>query len=123
MAFIRAKKGKKGTYYQLVENYREDGRVRQRVLCHLGRNPTLEAAIEERERYLAWAQRGEQRCREEARLPRHYQEHPDQMPARGSSGRRWVQSYWRRLEEAEHYAHMAQRHATKLKELQACSAQ
>ncbi len=47
MAFIRSKTvgGKK--YYQLVRNYREAGRHRQEVLCHLGRNDSIEAAIAE----------------------------------------------------------------------------
>jgi hypothetical protein len=52
MAFVRAKKvpgsgGKVYTYYQLVEGYRtEDGKVRQRVLKHLGRFDSIEDARE-----------------------------------------------------------------------------
>jgi hypothetical protein len=35
------------TYYQLVEGYRnEGGKVKQRVLAHLGRNDSVEAALE-----------------------------------------------------------------------------
>jgi hypothetical protein len=36
MAFIRRKKVKGKVYLQLVENYREGGKVRQRVIQHLG---------------------------------------------------------------------------------------
>jgi len=43
--FVRCKKVKGNTYYQLVRNYREDGKHRQKVLCHLGRHRSLEAAI------------------------------------------------------------------------------
>ena len=44
MSFIYGKKrvlknGKERTYYYRVENYREGGRVRQRVLEYLGTNP------------------------------------------------------------------------------------
>jgi hypothetical protein len=46
MAFIRAKSVDGREYYQLVENYREDGRHRQRVLAHLGTSPDVGAAIE-----------------------------------------------------------------------------
>jgi hypothetical protein len=48
MAFVRTKRVSGREYFQLVENYRdEDGRHRQRVLAHLGQNPTVEAAIED----------------------------------------------------------------------------
>jgi len=44
--FIRKKRVDGREYHQLVENYREDGQVRQRVLAHLGTHATLEEAIE-----------------------------------------------------------------------------
>jgi hypothetical protein len=51
---------KQHTYYQIVEGYREGGKVRQRVLAHLGTNPTPEAAIEAWEREAAqWRYYGE----------------------------------------------------------------
>jgi hypothetical protein len=46
--FVRTKKTPSGlasTVYSLVECYREDGRVRQRVLCYLGEFPTVEEAL------------------------------------------------------------------------------
>jgi hypothetical protein len=43
--FVRRKKVKGNTYYQLVRNYREDGKHKQQFLCHLGRYKSLEAAI------------------------------------------------------------------------------
>lgn len=46
MAFVRTKRVGEREYRQLVENYREDGRHRQRVLAHLGKHETLEEAIE-----------------------------------------------------------------------------
>ena len=39
--FVRAKRAGKYTYLQLVENHREGGKVRQRVLCTLGRADRL----------------------------------------------------------------------------------
>lgn len=37
MAFVRAKKHGKRTYYYLVESYREEGRMRQRIIKYLGK--------------------------------------------------------------------------------------
>ena len=45
MSFVRKKVVGQREYYQLVENYREDGAHRQRVLAHLGKHATLEDAI------------------------------------------------------------------------------
>ena len=36
MAFIRKIKKKSGTYLAEIENYREDGKVKQRVIKYLG---------------------------------------------------------------------------------------
>jgi hypothetical protein len=52
MAFVRTKKVKPKdsyktyTYYQVVRNYRERGKHRQEVIRHLGKHPTVGAAIE-----------------------------------------------------------------------------
>ena len=45
MAFVRRKKVRGYTYYQFVRNYREGGKHRQEVLCHLGPYDSLEEAI------------------------------------------------------------------------------
>jgi hypothetical protein len=45
MAFVRKKRGRHHDYYQLVESRRVDGKVRQKVLLHLGRHPTVEDAL------------------------------------------------------------------------------
>jgi hypothetical protein len=42
---IRGKNGKTYTYHQLVRGYREDGKVKQEVVAHLGRHETPEAAL------------------------------------------------------------------------------
>ena len=47
MAFVRKKRVGGYEYYQLVENRWTDGQPRQRVLVHLGRYPTAEAALEQ----------------------------------------------------------------------------
>ncbi len=51
MAFVRSKKVDGHAYYQLVKNERVVGKHKQRVLMHLGRHETVEAAIE------AWTKR------------------------------------------------------------------
>lgn len=45
MAFVRTKVIKGTTYYYLVEGYRQDGKVRQKVLSYLGKYPTVKLAI------------------------------------------------------------------------------
>src|SRR5215210_4796839 len=50
MAYVRKKKirgenGKTYTYHQLVRGYREDGKVKQEVVAHLGRHETPGAAL------------------------------------------------------------------------------
>jgi hypothetical protein len=42
---IRGKNGKTYTYHQLVRGYREDGKVKQEIVAHLGRYETPEAAL------------------------------------------------------------------------------
>lgn len=46
MSFIRTKRIKGVLYYYLVENYRENGKVRQRVLAYLGQFNTIATAYE-----------------------------------------------------------------------------
>ena len=41
---VPGKDGKVYTYHQLVEGYREGGKVKQKVIAHLGRYPTPEEA-------------------------------------------------------------------------------
>jgi len=46
MAFVRRKRVGPYEYYQLVENHWMGGKPRQRVLLHLGRYASVEAALE-----------------------------------------------------------------------------
>ena len=45
MPFIRHRRTARGSSHQLMETYREGGKVKQRVLANLGRHPTLEEAL------------------------------------------------------------------------------
>lgn len=45
MPFVRTKLVKGIRYHYLVEAYREDGKVRQRVLAYLGEHETVKAAL------------------------------------------------------------------------------
>jgi hypothetical protein len=53
VAFVRTKRVGDYEYRQLVENYRENGHHRQRVLAHLGHADTVEGAIEGARRKLS----------------------------------------------------------------------
>jgi hypothetical protein len=44
--------------YQLIETYREEGKVKQRVICNLGRDATPEAALERARYWLKWYEDG-----------------------------------------------------------------
>jgi hypothetical protein len=46
MSYVRKKKVKRYEYYQVVENHRVDGKPRQRVIMHLSKEPTVDAALE-----------------------------------------------------------------------------
>jgi len=53
MAFIRRRispSRRKTPSYQIIETYREDGKVKQRVLANLGSKPTPELALREFQR-------------------------------------------------------------------------
>lgn len=45
MAFIRTKQKKESVYYYVVENVRESGKVRQKVIAYLGKCSTIDDAI------------------------------------------------------------------------------
>lgn len=47
MAFIRAKRIRNNTYYYLVENRWESGKVRQKVIKYLGSEPPTGKRLEE----------------------------------------------------------------------------
>ena len=71
MAFIRKRispTGRRTPSYQVIETYREGGKVKQRVLANLGRFPTVEEALDHCRNSLADAERG--LARREQRGPR-----------------------------------------------------
>jgi hypothetical protein len=120
VAFVRTKRVDGGEYFQLVENYRDGGKVRQRVLAHLGRYPTVEAAIEESERGLEWQRSRAERDRAKARSVlddwRSYPAHEPEL-ARPVPGERvpWThhqRQYWDALDSAD----KAERRAAALEE-------
>jgi hypothetical protein len=51
--FIRRKVVRGTAYYAVVENQRQDGRVRQRTVISLAQHPTVEAALKEAHEVLA----------------------------------------------------------------------
>jgi hypothetical protein len=67
LAYVRRKGAFPNDYHQLVESRRIDGKPRQKVLLHLGRHPTTEAALK------AWA-------REIRKLRRDAEKERDSVP-------------------------------------------
>ena len=64
MAFIRKKQQKGKSYYYLVVNQRDGGKVKQKVIAYLGKHATLEAALQAMQQRMAIA-KGGIRCEEE----------------------------------------------------------
>ena len=63
MAFIRCRQSNRAKSYQFVETYREDGKVKQRVLANLGPHPTVELALENACCCVARAERYVEHCK------------------------------------------------------------
>ena len=72
MTYVRKKKVKRYEYYQLVENHRVDGKPRQRVIVHLGKEPTVDAALEE------WPKEIERLRRRAKKRGAHYEKLPEE---------------------------------------------
>jgi len=72
MAYVRRKKVKRYEYYQLVENHRVDGKPRQRVIMHLGKEPTVDAALENWPKEIRYLRR---RAKEKGD---HYEKQPEE---------------------------------------------
>ncbi len=71
MAFIRERSSptsRRTPSYQVIETYREGGKVKQRVLANLGRFPTVGKALDHCRESLASSERG--LARQEQRGPR-----------------------------------------------------
>src|ERR671938_1564553 len=76
MAFVRKKRVHNYEYYELVENRWVNGQPRQRVLVHLGRYPTAEAALQQWpgavQRLRRFAQKWRQRANQLSKDPSSY---------------------------------------------------
>jgi hypothetical protein len=96
--FIRRKIVRGITYYALVESYRSEGKVRQRTLLSLGRNPTLEAAITKEIGYIefarscstAWQEHAIPEYQKRIRVLEHWRsvvaQKPQRLPIRVTTG-------------------------------------
>ncbi len=107
MAFVRAKVKGGQRYYELVENHRVDGKVRQTMIAYLGSHPTLPIAIaateEEVARLLREIKRISERAeeaREEAREAREYPEYSRWYEAQALRFEQWAAEDTRQLEKA-----------------------
>ena len=54
--FIRMRQSTKHPSYQIIETYREGGKVKQRVIYNLGHHPTIEEALKAKYRSLKMLQ-------------------------------------------------------------------
>ncbi len=73
MAFVRCRTAQTKHHgetksHQLIETYRENGRVKQRVLANLGDHPTVEEALDHTRKAVDWTRRA--LARKKARGPR-----------------------------------------------------
>lgn len=126
MAFVRAKRQGDRSYYQLVENRREGGRVRQRVLAHLGHYPSLEAAIEGYSAAAARACGYEHRARQRALavVPVSVRDQPGLVIPRPEGRRRgWHRKYWHWTDFADQQARRTNHLLAQVNKLEVCSAQ
>ena len=118
MAFVRGKVVDGNKYYQIVHNYRENGKHRQKVIHHLGKHPTLNSAIdaERRTEYL---------CRCSAARIREYRELP---PNSQTLDARWnlfaplrelhsVERIGSSYVSPEYFEDLAEKHRSKLNRL------
>jgi hypothetical protein len=72
MAFIRERlssKQEESYSYQIIETYREGGKVKQRVLYNMGPSPTIKAALEMQHKVLANQQESLARYPERRDIP------------------------------------------------------
>ncbi len=104
MAFVRTKRVDGNEYHQLVESYRENGRMRQRVLAHLGKASTLEEAIQDTTKELEKLRAEQQALLDERKgiLEELQKELPEVM-----AYHKGVPPRWRKLERAEAYKLMS----------------
>ena len=110
--FVRAKKVGGGTYYQLLENYRleESHTPRQRVLLHLGRYDTVEAALKGWPREIRNLRRDAAKIRERYENATRRDGSADAVPGHV---RTWLQT----ASSMEHRAETLEAHLVRLKEL------
>ena len=92
-AYVRKKKVKDGEYYQLVESRRVDGKPRQKVLLHLGRHPTVDAALKNWPREVKRLRRLAARKRRDAEAAGGYRD-PNEQPA-------WIRDMLKRADNLE----------------------
>ena len=104
MAFVRRKRVGPYEYHQLVESCLVDGKPRQRVLLHLGRYPTVEAALE------GWPKEIEGLCR----FARQWRNKAERLTHQDGSSRRTAEVILERAQKAESLANDV---AAKLKKL------
>ena len=120
MAYVRTSRSRGGEYRQIVESFREDGKVRQRVLVHLPcSSETPEHAAELCEKYAERERSLEERYAREAEALRSQRERCiDYRKQRGWSAGGFAQpgrAERAALRDAEHYGRQAQKNEVKAK--------
>ncbi len=131
MAFVRYKTVKGRKYYQLVRNYREGGKHRQQVLCHLGQHRSLDEAIDYEKSMVSDYSRAAARQEEEAASTKAYlfefygDRFNGELPSREEAYRRHyrqfeeepiksIDDYYKAKDDAERNRYLAEEHQDQL---------
>ena len=73
--FVRVKQSRQGEYLQIVENYRDGGRVRQRLVMYVGHYSSIEEALKLMPKTRTWMRRRATEAEQMAEgSPREYQD-------------------------------------------------
>ena len=107
MTYVRKKKVKRYEYYQVVQNHRVDGKPRQRVIMHLGKEPTVDAALENWPKEIKYLRR---------RAKKHG-DHYEKLPEEYKSERYFKEKFKDVADSAEMQADALQARLNKLRNL------
>src|SRR5215216_7818714 len=107
MTYVRKKQVKGQTYFQLVESRRVNGKPRQRVILHLSKEPTVDAALENWPKEIKYLRRRAKKHGD------HYENLPEE-----SKSQRYFKKYFKDVaDSAEMQADALQARLNKLRNL------
>jgi hypothetical protein len=72
--FARVKQSRQDEYLQIVENYRDGGRVQQRLVMYVGHYSSIEEALKRMPKFRAWMRRRATEAEQMAEVSPRYQD-------------------------------------------------